>query len=295
MCVCVCIVTCAYVCPVIGYLYHAHCTLYIVVHVHSLNMLHISIPLLHPHSPHMSCPSYTPPHPHHITPIHTGTPLQNDLMELWSLMHFLMPQVFASHDQFKNWFSNPLTGMVEGQQAVNKDIVGRLHSVLRPFLLRRLKADVEKQLPQKHEHVIMCRLSRRQRTLYEDYMASSDVQATMASGNFLGMINCLMQLRKVCGCFLGVFFVCMVCVWCVGGVWVVCGWCVGGVGVVCGWCGGGVGGVCRWCVCIYIPHIFTPLSFPTPPCLFNTPASCPPLLVQHTPFLSPFLTGVQSP
>ena len=49
-----------------------------------------------------------------------GTPLQNDLMELWSLMHFLMPQVFASHAQFKDWFSNPLTGMVEGSAEVSK-------------------------------------------------------------------------------------------------------------------------------------------------------------------------------
>lgn len=37
-------------------------------------------------------------------------PPQNDLMELWSLMHFLMPHVFASHQQFKDWFCNPLTG-----------------------------------------------------------------------------------------------------------------------------------------------------------------------------------------
>lgn len=50
----------------------------------------------------------------------TGTPLQNDLMELWSLMHFLMPHVFASHSQFKDWFSSPLTGMVQGQEVVNK-------------------------------------------------------------------------------------------------------------------------------------------------------------------------------
>ncbi|KAA6418788.1 MAG: helicase SWR1 [Trebouxia sp. A1-2] len=128
----------------------------------------------------------------------SGTPLQNDLMELWSLMHFLMPQIFASHAQFKDWFNNPLVGMVEGQQEVNKGIVERLHSVLRPFLLRRLKCDVEKQLPQKKEHVIRCRLSKRQRTLYEDYMASSDTSATLASSNFLGIINVLMQLRKVC-------------------------------------------------------------------------------------------------
>jgi hypothetical protein len=57
-------------------------------------------------------------------------------MELWSLMHFLMPHVFASHQQFKDWFSNPLTGMVEGSQDVNRALVERLHSVLRPFLLR---------------------------------------------------------------------------------------------------------------------------------------------------------------
>lgn len=50
----------------------------------------------------------------------TGTPLQNDLMELWSLMHFLMPHVFSSHAQFKDWFCNPLTGMVQGQSEVNQ-------------------------------------------------------------------------------------------------------------------------------------------------------------------------------
>ena len=128
----------------------------------------------------------------------TGTPLQNDLMELWSLMHFLMPQVFASHAQFKDWFSNPLTGMVEGSAEYNKAIVHRLHSVLRPFLLRRLKKDVEKQLPSKHEHVIKCRLSKRQRQLYEEYVSQTNTRNILASGNFLGIMNCLMQLRKVC-------------------------------------------------------------------------------------------------
>ncbi|MCL7035706.1 hypothetical protein MKW94_020781, partial [Papaver nudicaule] len=128
----------------------------------------------------------------------TGTPLQNDLMELWSLMHFLMPHVFQSHQEFKDWFSNPISGMVEGQEKVNKEVVDRLHNVLRPFLLRRLKRDVEKQLPGKHEHVIYCRLSKRQRNLYEDFIASSETQATLASSNFFGMISVIMQLRKVC-------------------------------------------------------------------------------------------------
>ncbi|KAL6971215.1 Pharynx and intestine in excess protein 1 [Sarracenia purpurea var. burkii] len=128
----------------------------------------------------------------------TGTPLQNDLMELWSLMHFLMPHIFQSHQEFKDWFSNPISGMVDGQEKINKEVVDRLHNVLRPFILRRLKRDVEKQLPMKHEHVLSCRLSKRQRNLYEDFIASSETQATLASDNFFGMISVIMQLRKVC-------------------------------------------------------------------------------------------------
>ncbi|KAK3916242.1 Helicase domino [Frankliniella fusca] len=128
----------------------------------------------------------------------TGTPLQNNLMELWSLMHFLMPHVFQSHKEFKEWFSNPVTGMIEGNSEINESIIKRLHKVLRPFLLRRLKCEVEKQLPKKYEHVVMCRLSKRQRYLYDDFMSRTKTKETLASGNLLSVINVLMQLRKVC-------------------------------------------------------------------------------------------------
>ncbi|EAA11849.4 AGAP006165-PA [Anopheles gambiae str. PEST] len=128
----------------------------------------------------------------------TGTPLQNNLMELWSLMHFLMPHVFQSHREFKEWFSNPMTGMIEGNSEYNETIIKRLHKVLRPFLLRRLKCEVEKQMPKKYEHVVMCRLSKRQRFLYDDFMSRAKTRETLASGNLLSVINVLMQLRKVC-------------------------------------------------------------------------------------------------
>uniref|UniRef100_A0A4Y0BL68 Helicase domino n=1 Tax=Anopheles funestus TaxID=62324 RepID=A0A4Y0BL68_ANOFN len=128
----------------------------------------------------------------------TGTPLQNNLMELWSLMHFLMPHVFQSHREFKEWFSNPMTGMIEGNSEYNETIIKRLHKVLRPFLLRRLKSEVEKQMPKKYEHVVMCRLSKRQRFLYDDFMSRAKTRETLASGNLLSVINVLMQLRKVC-------------------------------------------------------------------------------------------------
>ncbi|XP_062606790.1 helicase domino-like isoform X2 [Saccostrea cucullata] len=128
----------------------------------------------------------------------TGTPLQNSLMELWSLMHFLMPHVFQSHREFKEWFANPLTGMIEGSHEYNESLIKRLHKVLRPFLLRRLKKDVEKQMPKKYEHVVMCHLSKRQRYLYDDFMSQTKTKETLASGHFMSVINILMQLRKVC-------------------------------------------------------------------------------------------------
>jgi SNF2 family DNA or RNA helicase len=110
-------------------------------------------------------------------------------MELWSLMHFLMPHIFASHSEFKDWFSKPLHDMIDGTETVNEEIINRLHTVLRPFILRRLKKDVEKQLPGKFEHIVPCKLSKRQRLLYDEFMASSTTQSTLASGNFLGALS----------------------------------------------------------------------------------------------------------
>jgi E1A-binding protein p400 len=87
--------------------------------------------------------------------------------------------------------------MVEGNRAINNDIVSRLHSIMRPFLLRRMKKDVEKQLPPKFEHIIMCKLSKRQQLLYEEFMSRSSTRVLLSGGNYLGMMNILMQLRKV--------------------------------------------------------------------------------------------------
>lgn len=118
-------------------------------------------------------------------------------MELWSLMHFLMPHIFRSRKEFSYWFSNPLNSMVEGNRSISGDVISRLHGIMRPFLLRRLKKDVAKQLPPKFEHIVLCKLSRRQAFLYEEFMARTTTKALMSGGNYMGMMNILMQLRKV--------------------------------------------------------------------------------------------------
>ncbi|EFW99983.1 helicase swr1 [Grosmannia clavigera kw1407] len=137
----------------------------------------------------------------------TGTPLQNNLTELWSLLFFLMPPEngeggFADLHEFHDWFHKPESQILEsGREQMDDEaraIIAKLHKVLRPYLLRRLKADVEKQMPAKYEHVELCRLSKRQRELYDGFLARSDTRTTLSSGNYLSIINCLMQLRKVC-------------------------------------------------------------------------------------------------
>ncbi|KAJ1831372.1 swr1 complex component [Coemansia sp. RSA 2711] len=150
----------------------------------------------------------------------TGTPLQNSLTELWSLLYFLMPQEegLAGVDRFREWFAQPLEKLLAAQPVVSGDAhsfmqgtdaalarenealeaVRKLHTVLRPHVLRRLKRDVERQLPDKVEHVVYCTLSKRQRQLYDDFMQRAQTRDTLQRGTYLGVMGCLMQLRKVC-------------------------------------------------------------------------------------------------
>ena len=108
----------------------------------------------------------------------TGTPLQNDIMEIWSYLHFLMPNLFYSNLEFREWFHTQFYNAIHNNAALNKQIINSLHSILRPFLLRRLKKDVEKQLPEKIEHVVYCELSRRQKYLYDEYINTDMTQNT---------------------------------------------------------------------------------------------------------------------
>ncbi|KAJ7721528.1 SNF2 family N-terminal domain-containing protein [Mycena metata] len=132
----------------------------------------------------------------------TGTPLQNNLTELWALLQFLMSgSDFVNLKEFGEWFSNPLERAIEAGSALDEDTMQRvtkLHTVLRPYLLRRLKRDVEKELPSKYEHLVLCPLSKRQRFLYDEFMSRAHTRDALQSGVYQKIANILMQLRKVC-------------------------------------------------------------------------------------------------
>lgn len=99
----------------------------------------------------------------------TGTPLQNKLPELWALLNFLLPSIFKSSSTFEQWFNAPFATTGEKVELNEEEtilIIRRLHKVLRPFLLRRLKKEVESQLPSKVEYIIKCEMSALQKVLY---------------------------------------------------------------------------------------------------------------------------------
>lgn len=75
----------------------------------------------------------------------TGTPLNNNLHELWALLSFLMPNDFDSSDDFDIWFDD--NACLENQQTV----VNNLHAILKPLMLRRLKTEVEKDIIPKRD------------------------------------------------------------------------------------------------------------------------------------------------
>ena len=135
----------------------------------------------------------------------TGTPLQNNLVELWSLMNFLLPKVFASSDDFEKWFKMPMKKLGQEKELdLNEEekllIVHRFHQVLRPFLLRRVKKEVEAELPQKVEYIIKVDLSSWQKVIYNQIRKRESAALVNSVGklNNLMMNNMIMQLRKIC-------------------------------------------------------------------------------------------------
>ncbi|KAI1340442.1 SNF2-family ATP dependent chromatin remodeling factor snf21 [Xylariaceae sp. FL0016] len=136
----------------------------------------------------------------------TGTPLQNNLGELWAMLNFVLPNIFKSVKTFDEWFNTPFAN-TGGQDKMDLNeeeqilVIRRLHKVLRPFLLRRLKKDVEKDLPDKTEKVIKCKFSALQARLYKQMVTHQKIAVSDGKGGKTGsrgLSNMIMQLRKLC-------------------------------------------------------------------------------------------------
>lgn len=139
----------------------------------------------------------------------TGTPLQNNLAELWSLLHFILPDIFSSLEEFQSWFdlSGKCNSEVMKEELEEKrrgQMVAKLHAILRPFLLRRMKSDVEQMLPRKKEIILYATMTEHQRN-FQDHLINKTLENHLrekvfsAGRGMKGKLNNLMvQLRKNC-------------------------------------------------------------------------------------------------
>ncbi|KAE8687441.1 putative ATP-dependent DNA helicase CHR12 [Hibiscus syriacus] len=130
----------------------------------------------------------------------TGTPIQNSLQELWSLLNFLLPNIFNSVQNFEEWFNAPFAdrGDVSLTDEEELLIIRRLHHVIRPFILRRKKDEVEKYLPGKSQVILKCDLSAWQKAYYQQVTEKGRVGLDNGSGKSKRLQNLTMQLRKCC-------------------------------------------------------------------------------------------------
>lgn len=118
----------------------------------------------------------------------TGTPLQNSLKELWALLHFIMPQKFASWDDFEKVHGN---AMEKGYQ--------KLHKELEPYILRRVKKDVEKSLPAKVEQILRVEMTTIQKQYYK-WILTKNFHALLKGrkGPTSTFLNIVIELKKCC-------------------------------------------------------------------------------------------------
>lgn len=138
----------------------------------------------------------------------TGTPIQNSMQELWALLHFIMPSLFDSHDEFSDWFSKDIESHAQSNTNLDEQQLRRLHMILKPFMLRRIKKNVQSELGDKLEIDIFCDLTNRQKKYYQMLRSQISIMDLLDNsvGNFgntsgeeaTSLINLVMQFRKVC-------------------------------------------------------------------------------------------------
>jgi len=120
----------------------------------------------------------------------TGTPLQNSLSELWALLHFIMPLKFDDWE----WFSEEY-----GSERAEKRGYTKLHKQLEPFILRRVKKDVEKDLPAKVEKILRVDMTIKQKQYYKYILTRNYKELSKGSkGSAVSLCNIVVELKKCC-------------------------------------------------------------------------------------------------
>lgn len=128
----------------------------------------------------------------------TGTPIENSLTELWSIFDFIMPGYLSNHSKFIKTYENPIIGNKD------KNALEELNRHIKPFILRRLKKDVIKELPPKIEKKLLIEMTDEQKTLYSSYLdsAKKEIDREISDKGFnkskIKILSILTRLRQIC-------------------------------------------------------------------------------------------------
>lgn len=127
----------------------------------------------------------------------SGTPVENRLKELWSLFDFLMPEFLGQYKEFNETFERPIEAGIDGAGQ-------KLRKIVHPFILRRLKSQVEKELPDRTDIINLCELEDDQRSLYLDVLDEcrqkvfNEIQSRGIKRSQISVLAALLRLRQVC-------------------------------------------------------------------------------------------------
>jgi SNF2 family DNA or RNA helicase len=128
----------------------------------------------------------------------TGTPIENSLTELWSIFDFIMPGYMLTHNKFSKLYESPIV------KNNDKTALEELNRHIKPFILRRLKRDVIKELPPKIEHKLVVEMTEEQKKLYAAYLASAknEIEEEIKDKGFsrskIKILSVLTRLRQIC-------------------------------------------------------------------------------------------------
>lgn len=128
----------------------------------------------------------------------TGTPMENNLSELWSIFDFVLPGLLYSKNEFLDKYEKPIL------KYNDKNTLEHLKKTIAPFILRRKKSDVLNELPEKIETKLICEMTKKQNELYKAYLlkAREDVERLIKNGEFesnkIQVLKLLTRLRQIC-------------------------------------------------------------------------------------------------
>ncbi|KAJ3384046.1 DNA-dependent ATPase protein rad54 [Lobulomyces angularis] len=133
----------------------------------------------------------------------SGTPIQNDLLEYFSLLSFAIPDVLGTGGEFRRKFENPIlrgrdSMATDKEKEISEQKLEELLAIANQFIIRRTAALLTKYLPVKYEHMVFCKLTPLQTQIYQNFTKSKEIRKLLNGDGKLQPLQAITNLKKLC-------------------------------------------------------------------------------------------------